>query len=395
MSYELKSSKLHTPRPRLVIGFVLDDGLDRPDGVQQNILTLGNWLRTQGHEVHYLVGETKRNKDVPNIHSMAKNVRVSFNGNKFTIPTYASKHDIKKVLRSNRFDVLHVQMPYHPFCAARIVNAASSEKVVVGTFHILEYSLLTKYCTLLLGWYLQKNLRRFDKYLSVSEPARQFAKQAFRIDCEVLPNPIETARFRPVKPIKRSPGHLRLIFVGRLVKRKGCHKLLEAISLIKQQSRAGKVDFHLDICGDGPLRSQLEEYSRSRRLDDVVSFHGFVSESKKIKLLQRADIAVYPSLAGESFGIVLIEAMAAGTGVVLGGDNPGYHSVLGELPESLFDPTNTPNMASKIQAYIDSASKRSALHDKQQALVGSFDVEVVGRQLMDVYNDCIAHKNSR
>ena len=104
------------------ICFVLDDGLDRPDGVQQYILTLGSWFARKGHEVHYMVGETER-KDIPNIHIMTRNIRVRFNKNRLAMPLFASKKDIAELLVKEQFDVLHVQMPYSPQFAARVTTS--------------------------------------------------------------------------------------------------------------------------------------------------------------------------------------------------------------------------------------------------------------------------------
>ncbi len=95
---------------RLKIGFVLDDSLDSTDGVQQYMLTMGRWLQKKGHEVHYLVGHTRR-PDIANIHSLSRNITVRFNQNRMSIPLGASRRHIKQVLMREQFDVLHVQMP--------------------------------------------------------------------------------------------------------------------------------------------------------------------------------------------------------------------------------------------------------------------------------------------
>src|SRR5579875_4032120 len=98
------------------IGMVLDDTLDTPDGVQQYVLQVGRWLSAQGHDVHYLVGATTRT-DIPNIHSLSRNKQVRFNGNRMSMPLPASRKKLKQFLRTEQFDVLHVQVPYSPFMA--------------------------------------------------------------------------------------------------------------------------------------------------------------------------------------------------------------------------------------------------------------------------------------
>ena len=155
------------------IGFVLDDTLDSSDGVQQYVLTLGKWLSKNGHEVHYLVGRTER-QDIDNLHSLAKNIRVSFNKNRLSIPLNASKREIAVVLEKYHFDVLHVQVPYSPLFASKVIGLASSKTAVIGTFHILPFSKKEKLATKMLGYLVGKSKARFDQFIAVSKPAQAF-----------------------------------------------------------------------------------------------------------------------------------------------------------------------------------------------------------------------------
>jgi phosphatidylinositol alpha-mannosyltransferase len=123
---------------RLNVGLVFDDSLDSNDGVAQHVKTVGSWLAKTGHEVSYLVGETKISQwSGGKVYSLSKNVSVSFNGNQLSIPLPADKSKIRKVLEAEKFDVLHVMMPYSPFLAQRIIKLADSESAIVATFHIL------------------------------------------------------------------------------------------------------------------------------------------------------------------------------------------------------------------------------------------------------------------
>jgi Glycosyltransferase Family 4 len=121
------------------IGFVLDDTLDSTDGVQQYVLTLGKWLKDQGHDVHYLVGATKR-RDIPDVHSLSRNMSVRFNGNQMSMPLPAKKFEITALLSTEKFDVLHVQVPYSPLLAHRVIMAAPPQTAIIGTFHIAPNS---------------------------------------------------------------------------------------------------------------------------------------------------------------------------------------------------------------------------------------------------------------
>lgn len=375
---------------KLKIGFVLDDGLDRPDGVQQYVLTLGNWLSTEGHEVHYLVGQTKRT-DIANIHAIPKNLRVRFNGNVLTIPLPVPNRKIKKLLTSLDLDVLHVQVPYSPFFGAKVVRLASARTIVIGTFHIFPYGIQARVGTSLLGLWLQRNLRRFDAQLAVSSAAQSFAMKTFRIQAEIVPNMVDTDLFAPKNEQHKVSSTLNILFLGRLVERKGCDLLLHALADVRTSNP--EINFHLNICGRGSLLPKLQSFVDASNLAGRVTFHGFVSEEQKILFMQQADVAVFPSYAGESFGIVLIEAMAAGSGVVLGGNNSGYASVLSDAQESLIDITDQSVFATQLAAVLSDAKLRTNIRAKQELLVKKFDVSTVGAQVTEAYTSCIELKN--
>src|SRR4051812_5685806 len=106
------------------IGIVLDTSLDPADGVQQYVIAMGEWLRAQGQEVHYLAGETT-DRQLPNIHSLARNVNVVFNGNRVSIPLPTSRRKLQRFITESPFDVLYVQTPHHPLMSQRLICAAS------------------------------------------------------------------------------------------------------------------------------------------------------------------------------------------------------------------------------------------------------------------------------
>jgi phosphatidylinositol alpha-mannosyltransferase len=125
-----------------------------------------------------------------------------------------------------------------------------------------------------------------------------------------------------------------------------------------------------------------------------VEFAGFISEADKPRYLAGADIAVYPSTGGESFGIVLLEAMAAARGVVLAGNNPGYASVVGERPEALFDPKDEVQFAAKLQKFLDNPAAREKARNWQQQFVRQFDVPNVADEIMVVYDQALHKRRS-
>jgi len=362
------------------IGLVLDDTLDTPDGVQQYVLSIGEWLATQGHEVHYLVGQTTR-KDVSNIHVLSKNLRVRFNGNNMSMPLPVSRRRLRLFLGQEQFDVLHVQVPYSPFMAGHLVLAAPKKTAVIGTFHILPYSKLVTYANHVLAIANHRSGKRFDAMLAVSAPARQFAELVYHYDCEVVPNPIRVAQFN-VLPSEDPTSNI--VFLGRLVERKGVVQLLEAVAYLrKYQLFTG--DFHVYIGGKGELQTELAAFVQANDLADVVTLQGFIPEDQKAEFLSKADIAVYPSLAGESFGIVLLEAMAAARGTVLAGNNPGYASVMQTYPDQLFNPRDPKAFAEILAWHLIHPEARARAAELQHQYVRHFDVNEVGARLLAVY----------
>ena len=119
---------------------------------------------------------------------------------------------------------------------------------------------------------------------------------------------------------------------------------------------------------------------------------GFVAEEDKAAFLAQADIAVYPSVGGESFGIVLLEAMAAARGVVIGGNNPGYASVLQPYPDQLIDPNDTRRFAEKLAWYLENPLGRERAALLQHDYVRHFDINEVGRQLVQMYAEALQRR---
>jgi phosphatidylinositol alpha-mannosyltransferase len=379
------------------IGFVLDDTLDKPDGVQQYVLTVGAWLSAQGHTVHYLVGATKR-RDVGTdrnvVHSLSKNIQVKFNGNRLSIPLPANNRVIKALLSREQYDVLHIQMPYSPMLAHKIVRFAPVGTAICGTFHILPQTRTVRLATHALGGWLRGSLKRFDRIFAVSPAAKLFAEQAFCVkDVRVLPNVVALRQFKSARPFARYQDAIpTVMFLGRLVPRKGCSIFLDALAQMRHNDPA--LQFRAVVCGKGPLEAELKAQARRLGVSGITEFTGFVDEADKPGYVASADIMVFPSNGGESFGIVLIEAMAAGRPIVLAGDNPGYHSVLYQKPAQLFDPYNSKLLAVKLQAFLSDSSARKSAVAWQKQHVTQFDIETVGPQLVQAYED-ICTNNSK
>lgn len=364
------------------IGFVLDDSLDRPDGVQQAVLTLGEWLRGQGHTVNYLVVNTTR-RDIAGVRNLGRTLPVTFNGNKMGTALPVSKAMLRRYLAAERFDILHVQMPYSPFFGGRVIKAAPPATAVVGTYHILPINFWARFGSRLLGICQQSSLRRLALIAAVSKAAQEFAASNLRLPVAVIANPIEVERFKRPQP---EPGHrLRVVFLGRLVERKGIIELCKAWELCLTQHPELAARCELVIGGKGDLSETVVRWRARLPADWHIEQLGFVQESAKADLLNSADVAVFPSLGGESFGIILLEAMAAGARVVLGGDNPGYRSVLGDHPRQIVDAAKISQFASRLYEFLTNAGARHEAHDWQIKTVINYDINVVGRQWLTIY----------
>lgn len=375
------------------IGLIADDTLDKPDGVQQYMLGVGGWLTEQGHEVHYIVSQSVRS-DLPHVHSIAKNFAVRFNGNKLNTPLPASRKRIKALLAAEKFDVLHVQMPYSPFMAHRIIMAAPKETALIGTFHILPHTRFTSAMNYVLGYLLRRSLRRLDHILAVSPAAKKFADSSFRVSSAVLPNTIKLMPFFHAQPFDEYANKPTIVYLNRLEPRKGPAYLVRAIEYLVRDMLYTK-PFQVVLCGKGALHDSLQDYIVSHNLNEYITMTGFVPEKDKARYLASADIAVYPSTGGESFGIVLIEALAASPGVVLGGNNPGYASVLAPFKDQLFDAKDSLAFAKVLQYWLDHPKERALRAMRQQKYAHSFDTPKIAAKILELYTEVSSskHKN--
>lgn len=382
--------------PALRIGLVLDDSLDPVDGVQQHVLTLGKWLSAQGHAVSYIAAETVRD-DIPGLVVLGKRLSVRFNGNRLGTPLPVPRRRARTLLGRLGLDVLHIAMPYSPMLAGRLVSQASSRTAVVGTFHILPLTRLVDVGAHGLGLLQRRQLRRFDRFIAVSQPAAEFARAAFKFDADVIGNPVDVKALRlqadgaaDSVDGASDPGGtdapVRIVFLGRLVERKGPRELVAAYLRARTLT---DVDMELVVAGRGPLLDELQAEASS---DASVSFPGFIAEEDKAGLLAGADVIALPSTGGESFGISVVEALAVGSGPVLAGDNPGYRSVMAGLEDQVIDPAETDGFAAQLVAWAESSERRAAVVERQKAQADRFDIEAIGPQVVERYKAALAER---
>lgn len=367
---------------KLKIGLVFDDSLDRPDGVQQYLLALSHWLLGQGHEVCLLVGNSTTHQEL-NVFSLSKTVKIKFNGNHLRIPFLASKRKIDTILEQKKLDIVHVQMPYSPLLAGRVIACARRKSIpIIGTFHILPSSSLANQANSLLYLVEKRQLTYFSTIMATSKPTQTFIKNTYHHSSLVIPNMIEPTTIKKL-PYRQKANRVTITFLGRLVERKGCLYLLKSVAELVKLKDVN--EFTVIIAGDGPLKAKLQLFVKDHGLEKYISFIGFVPEKDKLQLLANSNITVFPSVSGESFGIVLLEAMAQTSGVVLAGNNPGYKSVMKPFSKQLFRPSDTQALTKLLAYYINSPTERNKAQKEQTTYVNQFSVDVIGPKIMQQY----------
>lgn len=380
---------------KLKIAQVIDDTLDLTDGVQQIVLAVGQWLESQGHEVHYITSTAERFVG-EGIHPIAGNVRFRFNGNRVGTPLPASRKKIRQLLKRERFDVVHIQIPYSPFLAGRIISALPERTALLGTFMILPLSRLAAWGGKALGLTQRKQIARFDELLALSAPASDFSEYMYGRPALPVGSPVDVEYYGKARDealaAKEEDKPVKILFLGRLVERKGAGALLEAVAQVRALTNT---PFTVEIAGRGPLLAQYEAFVTDHHLGDRVTFSGFVEEEDKAGLLASADIIALPAFGGESFGVSVVEALAAGAGSVLAGNNPGYSSVIGPLTECLIDPTDTAAMARTLATHIDDAALRAEMSARQVERAREFAPDVVGAKIMAAYRRAIAGRKNQ
>lgn len=374
----------------LKIGLVYDDTIDRDGGIPLYVTTLGGALRKRGHEVEYLVGCSRAQQiGGVRVRSLARNVSVRFNGNALSMPVWSRARDLDRALERGGYDVLHVQVPYSPLMAGRLVARADPRCAVIGTYHVASDRALPCLGAWLLRALKLPSASRFDEIVSVSVAAASFAARWSRMDAHrIVPNMLDLAAIPACQPGNEGNNAIDVAFVGRLVPRKGARELIDAIALLdERRSRPTRVV----IVGEGPHRERLQRRVRDLGLGDTVVFLGRVDDRTKFAVLSAARIACFPSRFGESFGIVILEALAAGAGVVLAGRNPGYGELL--APEGLVDAEDSAAFAARLGELLDDAAARRALGARQRALLPRFDSEIVVEEILRVYRAALARRS--
>lgn len=371
----------------LRVALIYDDSLDRPGGVAEYTTTLAAELVRRGHHVAFLVGASDAREIAgARVYSLSRNVGVRFNGNSLTVPLRSRRAEIERVLREERFDVLHVQMPYSPLMAARVILRAPPEAAVVGTFHLAADRLATRAGARLLATVSRASAARFDRVMAVSDTAARAAQRCFGISTDaVVPNMTSVGPQARQALGRTSHSRPSIAFLGRLVPRKGVACLLDAMA----QLRASGLEAKLVVAGDGPLRARLERRCNRLCLHEFVEFRGEIKPHERAPLFANADIACFPASHGESFGIVLIEAMAAGVGAVVASRIPGYAEVLANDADALIPADDASALAERLGTLLRDEHLRARVGARQRRIAERYAAERVTTRVLSLYTDAL------
>ncbi|MEA2670569.1 MAG: phosphatidyl-myo-inositol alpha-mannosyltransferase, partial [Chloroflexota bacterium] len=243
---------------------------------------------------------------------------------------------VRALLNESDFDVVHYHEPLVPALPITVLRFHRGANV--GTFHAFQRRNLGYYYG---RPFLKRYFKRLHSCIAVSAPARDFVSRYFAGDYHVVPNGIDTSRFHtglePI-PALRTPGKATLLFVGRLEQRKGLPTLLDAYAEVRRRRH----DVRLVVVGDGAMRWGYERYVESEGIPDV-TFLGHVESALLPRCYTSADVFCSPALGGESFGIVLLEAMSSGV-PVLASDIPGFRQVISTGRDGILLPRDEPDV---------------------------------------------------
>ena len=358
------------------IGIACPYSLDTPGGVQNHVRDLAEALIDRGHEVSVLAPSEDHTLP-PYVVRTGRAIPVPYNGAVARLsfgPVVGAR--VRRWLREGRFDVVHLHEPATPSLSLLALWAA--ECPVVATFHSsnLRSRALSASAAI-----LRPSLEKISGRIAVSEYARDTLVHHIGGEPVVIPNGVYVDRYADAVPRPDWAGAEGTVaFVGRLDEtRKGFPLLAKAFG----QVAAGRPGLRLLVVGGGDIdgaRARLPVEVR-----DQVTFLGRADDADKAAALKTADVYVAPNLGGESFGIILVEAMAAGA-AVLASNIPAFRKVLGEGRfGELFAAGDAEDLAARLAGLLDDPDRRAALDAEAQVAVRRYDWSTVAGQILSVY----------
>ncbi len=368
------------------VGIVCPYSLDVPGGVQNHVKDLAEALIARGHEVSVLA--PSEDDHLPAyVVPAGRAVAVPYNGAVARLtfgPVAASR--VRRWVREGHFDVLHLHEPIIPSISLLALWAA--ECPVVATFHGShgrDRALLASAAI------LRPSLEKITARIAVSEYARDRLVHHVGGEPVVIPNGLYVDRFASAQPRPQWRGEAgTLAFVGRLDEpRKGFPLLAEAFARLA----ADRPGLRLLVVGRGDIEGARARLPAAVR--DQVTFLGAATDADKASALRTADVYVAPNTGGESFGIVLVEAMAAGA-TVLASDIPAFRRVAGDGRfGELFLSEDVDDLTARLSALLDDPGRRAELDRAALSAVRRYDWSAVAGQIEQVYETVALDQGER
>jgi phosphatidylinositol alpha-mannosyltransferase len=368
---------------RLRIGIACPYTWDTPGGVQAHVHDLAEELLARGHTVQVLapVDDPDAPDLPPWVTSAGRAVPVPYNGSVARLvfgPLSMAR--TRRWVREGRFDVLHVHEPVVPSVSMLACFAASGP--LVATFHV---SMARSRALQVFGTAMQPALEKITGRIAVSAAARRVVVEHLGGDAVLIPNGVDVGRFAGAKPLPDRPDAPTVVFLGRVDEpRKGLAVLLEALPELVRRVP----DVRLLVAGPGDVDEVRKAVPASLR--DRVELLGLVSEQDKPRVYASGDVYCAPNTHGESFGIVLVEAMATGTPVVAS-DLEAFRRVLDEGEVGVLVPVgDAAALAAGLADLLADPARRGALSAAGSRAVLAYDWGTVTDRVVEVYESAVA-----
>ncbi len=324
--------------------------------VQEYVYHLKKEYKKMGFLVRVITGNFKnkstkerRSKDENEVIRLGKGLPFLVNGSEGRIIMIRRGEKVRRLLDKYNFDIIHLQEPFVPFLSHDVIKY--SKAINIATFHAnfdsnIFYRMSTNFLTPL--W------NRLHGKIAVSPSAKSSITRYFHgPEIEIIPNGVDTKRFSSKHPkiAKFNDGKMNILFTGRVEKRKGLTYLMQAFHRLRKNYD----NIRLIIVGRGPLLKDYIKYAKQHKIPDI-HFEGFVSVKDLPKYYSTAHIYCSPALFGESFGIVLLEGMAASLPVVAFNIS-GYNDVVANLEDGLLaNPRDVHDLYEKLELLISHPS---------------------------------------
>ena len=357
------------------IGIVCPYAWDVPGGVQFHIRDLAEHLIRLGHEVSVLAPADEDLPVPPYVVAAGRAVPVPYNGSVARLSFgFLSAARVRRWLHDGRFDVLHLHEPVTP--SLSILACWAADGPIVATFHTSNPRSRAMIAAEPL---MQPALEKISARIAVSEYARRTLVEHFGGDAVVIPNGVEVGFFADAEPRPEWSGGT-IGFVGRINEpRKGLPTLLEALPRII----AARPGVRLLVAGKGDEEEAVKGLPAEVR--SRIEFLGMVTDEEKASLLRSVDLYVAPNTGGESFGIILVEAMSAGA-PVLASDLDAFRQVLdGGAAGELFPVEDADALADAAVRLLGDPARLAELSESGSRHVRRFDWETVGADILSVY----------